>query len=302
MGINIKNYLTRLGIETEDIETKLEELTNEEVDELYADRLVDIYISLQKKYREGKNDMEWEEKEDKLSEQLYRQIGSMQPKVKIIILENKIDELEKTKAEEISLRIRKENYRVAYETLKTEEGRREYAKTLQDQKRFDQDLEDLIKREGGNPKQILDTKILGKGNVANKVKREEVPEYNVEYQDDNITLCSLALITFDNGQYLDKLKKYILFHKRPQSNITKGYDFYGEIEVQKMQDADYRIALYEAIKQRMKEEKNYIGYLGKDKQGFYIVKDIAQELAALKYESQQKEMRRKNYNQKEVRE
>lgn len=299
MGINIKNYLTRLGIEIEDIEAKLEELTNEEVDELYADRLVDIYISLQKKYREGKNDIEWEEEEDKLSEQLYRQIGSMQPKVKIIILENKIDELEKTKAEEISLKIRKENYRVAYEALKTEEGRREYAKTLQDQKRFDQDLEDLIKREGGNPKQILDTKIVGQWNVANRVKREEVPEYNVEYQDDNTTLCSLALITFDNGQYLDKLKKYILFYKRPQSNITKGYDFYGEIEVQKMQDADYRIALYEAIKQRMMEEKNYIGYLGKDKQGFYIVKDIAQELAALKYESQQKEIRRNN-NQKEV--
>lgn len=303
MGINRKNYLTRLGIENENIKQTLEKLTNEDVEELYADKLVDIYISLQKDYRNKVEKINLEEIEDKLKEELYRQIGQMPPKVKIIILENKIDEFKKTKAEEISLEIRKKNYQVAYEALRTEEGRREYMGTLRKQSQFDQDLQDLIIKEEGNPKQILDTKTFSQGNVAKEVREEEtqIPEYNVEYKDKDITLCHLASIAFNNGQFQDRFKRYILFANDEQSHISTGYSFYGDIEVKKMQDSHYRIALYQAIRQSMMEEKNYLGFLNKNEKGFYIVKDEAQELAVLEYERHQKEIMRNTSKQEGVR-
>ncbi len=302
MGINVRNYLSRLGIESKNIKQTLEELTDEEVQELYADKLVDIYMSLQKDHTNKIEKVEWEEIEDKLKEELHRQIGQMPAKVKIIVLENKIDEVKKTKVEEINLEIRKKNYQVAYEALKTEEGRRKYMGTLRRQKQLDQDLQELIVKEGGNPQQVLEVKTFNQGSEAKKVRKEEtqIPEYNVEYNDENTTLCYLASIVFDNGQFQDRLKKYIVFAHDEQSHISIGYSFYGDVEVKKMYDPHYRVAFYQAIRQSVMEEKNYIGFLGKDEKEFYIVKDAAQELAMLEYERKQKEIMKNASKQEEV--
>ena len=290
MGINIKNYLTRLGIETGNAKQTLEELTNQEVEELYADRLVDIYISLQKDHSNIEEE-KWEEREDELKEELYRQIRKMPPKAKIIILENKIDETEMSREEKESLKIRKENYKVAYEALNTEEGRREYIWSLRKQKQFERELEELIKKEGEEPQEELVTQLFSKGNSVEKVEEEDMqmPQYNVEYKDADITLCYLASIKFHNGQFQDRFRKYILFLADEQTHITPGYEFYGEIEKEKMHDSHYRVALYQAVRQHMLEGKNYIGFIGKNENGFYIRKDYAQELAVSQYEKQQKE-------------
>lgn len=291
MGINTKNYLTRLGIESSDIKTTLENLTDEEVKEAYLDRLVDLYMNLQKDHKQKIGKGEWEEIEDELKANLYHQIKSMTLKAQILILENKIDEYEKTKTEKASIEIYKEMYKVAYDALSTEEGRKQYLGTLRRKKQFNQDLQNLIIKDGGDSRQILETKIFGKGNVPRDIKENEtvVPEYNVEYKDESITLCRLKTITFNNGQFQDNFKKYVMFARNEQSHISIGYDFYGEIEIDKMENPEYRVALYQAIGQSMMEEKNYIGYIGKDNNGFYRIKDEAQEIAVLEYEKKQKE-------------
>lgn len=291
MVINTKNYLTRLGIESSDIKTTLENLTDEEIEEAYFDRLVDLYMNLQKNHMEKIRKSEWEEIEDELKTNLYHQIKSMTLKAKILVLENMIGEYEKTKTEKASVEIYKEMYKVAYDALSTKEGRNQYLGTLRKQKQFNQDLQNLIIKNGGDPRQILETKIFGKGNLPRDIREDEteIPEYNVEYKDESITLCRLATITFNNGQFQDGFKKYVMFTRTEQSHISIGYDFYGEIEKDKMENPEYRVALYQAMGQSMMEEKNYIGYIGKDSNGYYRIKDEAQEIAVLEYEKKQKE-------------
>ena len=65
--INMKNYLTRLGIEYDDLITTLNELTNEQVEEAYINRLTEAYVNMSVKFGEFDN---------KNAEQLSTQIRS----------------------------------------------------------------------------------------------------------------------------------------------------------------------------------------------------------------------------------
>ncbi len=225
--IETKNYLTRLGIKYEDLETKLLNLTDEEVEDSYIDKLVDIYVEL-KGAKEN----------DEIKDDIYNLLAKGHSKVKIIILENKIDELSEMSGKERDKDILIGMYKMSYEALKTEEKRKQYAKTLQKQKPFNQDLLELIKKNGGHPDTELETKQFFKGNIPSKLAElNDKPDYSVEYEDGDIVLFHRGSFVFDNGQFMDKTNKYLICVKSLLGDhIGISYDFYGDVKIIEMKN------------------------------------------------------------------
>ena len=225
--IETKNYLTRLGIQYEDLGTKLLNLTDEEIEDSYIDKLVEVYIEL----KNAKED-------DSIKDDIYNLLSRESSKVKIIILENKIDELGKVAGKEKDTDILIGMYQMAYEELKTEEKRKEYAKTIQKQKPFNQNLLELIKKNGGNPNAELETKQFFKGNVPSKLTElNDKPDYSVEYEDGEIVLFHRGSFVFDNGQFADKTNKYLVYVKSLlEDHIGMSYDFYGDVKIIEMKN------------------------------------------------------------------
>ncbi len=225
--IETKNYLTRLGIQYEDLGAKLLNLTDEEVEDSYIDKLVEVYIALK-----------GEKEEDEIKDEIYHLISRESSKVKIIMLENKIDELSKMEGKERDKDILIGMYQMAYEALKTEEKRKQYAKTLQKQKPFNQDLLELIQRNGGNPDAELETKQFFKGNVPSKLTElNDKPDYSVEYEDEEMILFHRGSFIFDNGQFADKTNKYLICVKSLlEDHIGMSYDFYGDVKIIEMKN------------------------------------------------------------------
>ncbi len=87
--ICMKNYLTRLGIEYDDLITTLNELTNEQVNEAYINRLIDAYVNMVVKFGDLTNP-NIVKSETQTRAHLNEQLKHLSPKAKIIILENKI--------------------------------------------------------------------------------------------------------------------------------------------------------------------------------------------------------------------
>ncbi len=87
--INMKNYLTRLGIEYDDLISTLNELTDEQVDEAYVNRLTEAYVNMSVKFGDSLNENA-KQSEVQIRNHLNEQLHTLSPKAKILILEDKI--------------------------------------------------------------------------------------------------------------------------------------------------------------------------------------------------------------------
>ena len=290
MYINMRTYFDRLDINFDGKKSTLESITDETVQKAYINKLFQIYEAL----RDKSNKID--QTEDYMGKVLKTE-DNLSLKAKIIIVENKIEEMNKTKEEEMEINIKKGLYNEAYESLKTKQGREKYVNSLIKQKMLYSDIQSIIEKDGEEPYQTLEVERTRTQNKPRDIKEKlsTVPEYNVDYEDEDITLCNLGGIVFENEwQFKQELSKYKMFIKLEGEHITIGLDFYSNIQISELDKKEYKIALLRAISQNMLEGKMYLGTIQKGENGYYIIEDGAEELAASENEIIQKEKRREN--------
>ena len=285
--IDIKNYLTKLGIHTDTPYETVQCLTDQEVEDYYIEKLLETYMELK--------NLESQEEQDEAKQELYNQVSKMPVDIKINIIKNRTKEMAKTVKERGNLNLLIGMYDTAYEALKTEEQRKQYLKTLHRQVNIDEDLKNLIIKNNGNPEQLLRKEQLYKGNLPNTIRiiNDNRPEYNVDYEDEDIILFHLMSYMVGSVNFQDKLEKKMLFIKNSRNHIGMGYDFYGDVRIIEMKNQSYRVALFQAIRQTILEGEMYLGSIDEHEDGYCISKDEAQQLAVMKIEKHEKENREK---------
>ncbi len=301
MKINTKSYFERLGIQYDLGKTPLKDIKDQDIIDAYADKLVELYVELQCDERYNKNKKSKEEIEsieNFIKEKIYHQTEKMTTKARTIVLEEMLKQLGKDQKEKETINIYIGMYKTAYEELKTAAQRRIYIANILKQKAIYYELQGLIENNGGNIEEGLITKTIRQGNIAKDVMKQnnKTPEYDVAYEDEDITLCRKSTIVFKNGgQFKDDINEYFMLLKEKQGNMSTGYSFYGEIKLPEMQNKEYRIAVYKALAENILENKLYIGSIQseyEDQKKYYIIKDAGQESAVEIYEKQKAEIRR----------
>lgn len=187
----------------------------------------------------------------------------------------------------------------AYNMLNTSEKRQKYDESLKKGYWNIYKIGQIIEQEGGNPNKKLNTKIKNLSNRAADVRNNKnYLEYTPEYEDDKLEILGLEEINFLNGnQFKDNINSYTIFFKDENGNkIPSGYDFYTKITKIYMSSKEYRIALYQAIKEGMKTKQKYIGVIEKSSDGnYHILADDGQKYASMEREIQKENKRNKKY-------
>ncbi len=171
----------------------------------------------------------------------------------------------------------------AYNSLNTDEGRKQYIELINrnksaKEKQFNM-IESLI-----TSKRPLKTVVTGKGNVAKNLV--EVPRkphgHNIIHLNENLTLEYLSTIFYFNGIYKTNIDKYLLTIKDEDSN--EEYELYGKIIVPYIKkEIFYPETLIKAIHQNIPKDKNYmyIGSIEKVSGKYILHKNIGDELAII---------------------
>lgn len=177
----------------------------------------------------------------------------------------------------------------AFKTLETEEKREQYEAPYQKENTLKRTIENLIREEGGNPLEEIEShKMSAFSRAADVKENKDYLQYTPEYEDERISLLGLADIQFMNGnQFVDTIKEYTILLKEKQSPILLGYEFYSKINVQEMSNKEYRIAIYKSIVKALEKKSKYIGVVAQDQENNYItIVDGGQEDAAKEHQLQ----------------
>ena len=179
----------------------------------------------------------------------------------------------------------------AFKTIETEEKRKQYEASYQKENTLKRTIQNLIKEEGGNPLEEIEShKVSVFSRAADVKENKDYLQYTPEYEDEKISLLGLADIQFMNGnQYRDTIKEYTILLKEKQSPILLGYEFYSKINIEEMTNKEYRIALYKSINRAIEKKEKYIGTIEQDQvQNYIIILDRGQEDAAKEHQLQLK--------------
>lgn len=224
----------------------------------------------------------------------------MTPKAKVLILENLIDELGIRGKDKVTINMQLKMYKEAYDALNTEEKREQYMGRSLTEIAYLQNIRRLISKFGGDPKQELEILEMENNDTIKNVKKklDQVPEYDVLYDDEDITLCTKNVISYENSYFLNDITEYVLFVKDEESNIISGCDFFGNVIIPEMSNPEYKVIFFLSIKQFVEQQMKgigkyaYMGKISKDKNGYYVVKNKSEERAISKYMEQKAKKRK----------
>ena len=281
MKLDNGNLFNRLGIKTP------ETLTNQDIEDAYMDKLVELYMDKVK-------EEEKQSKEDEYKEEIYSKIkGLPSNRAKIMVMENWIEELGDTNNEQTNYKFQILAYRQAYDTLKDSANRLEYIRKTIGQKRIEYELMHLIERNGGDFSKPLKTNYANLGTNPLNVQERDIVEYDVVYDDEEISLSLKNTIMFESNMMEDELSEYLLLIKTAE-NGTQGCNIQGKIVFPELSNPEYRAALFQAILQSRKEGSEYFGRIGKQENEYIIIKDQAEELAIKEVKELEEQKRREN--------
>ena len=115
-----RDLFQQLGIKTP------ENLTEQDIEEAYFEKILELYIKI-RLVQENVLEEKKLYKEDMIKEELYRKMREMpSTRVKIMALDQWIDDLGRTKQEKVNFQMQIQKYAEAYEILRNEEKRKEY--------------------------------------------------------------------------------------------------------------------------------------------------------------------------------
>ena len=221
------------------------------------------------------------------------------------VLENKLKEMQAKNANVLSIQKLQEfikQLEEAYNKIATKELRQAYEFPYLKEKAIKTKIGKLINDNSGNTIQKIEQKnIMKKSRAADVKKDNKYLEYTLEYEDEEIILFGIEKINFVNGnEYEDSIKNYTLMLKERDEPKPLGYDFYSNIDSERMKEKDYRIAIYQGISTVISEKKKYMGSIIKEKSGSYFeLRDGGQEDAAKEREVQKIKERERMIEEKE---
>ena len=149
----------------------------------------------------------------------------------------------------------------------------------------------LIEVNGGDFSKPLKTNYANVGTNPLNVQEKDIVEYDVVYDDEEISLSLKDTIMFESNMVEDELSEYLLLIKTAE-NGTQGCNIQGKIVFPKLSNPEYRAALFQAILQSRKEGTEYFGTIVKQENNYTIVKDQAAE-SAIKEAKELEEQKRR---------
>ena len=266
-----RDLFKQLGIKTPETSTE------QDIEEAYFEKLLELYIKI-RLVKEHVSEEEKLDKEDMIKEELYRKMREMpSTRVKIMALDQDINELGETRQEKVNFQMQIQKYAEAYETLRNEEKRKEYIRNTIAKKAVEYQLVKLIEKNGGDITKKLKTYEVVPGNKPTNVmkKEKDIIPYDIRHEDEEITLSQKDVILFQNNIIAEELPEYLLVMKG-EDNVDICCTVQGEIIFPELIKQEYRAALFQAILQSRREGKSYFGSI--------VKKDRAHELAIEKME------------------
>ena len=190
-----RDLFQQLGIKTP------ENLTEQDIEEAYFEKILELYIKI-RLVQENVLEEKKLYKEDMIKEELYRKMREMpSTRVKIMALDQWIDDLGRTKQEKVNFQMQIQKYAEAYEILRNEEKRKEYIRKIVAKKAIEYQLSTLIEQKGGDPSKKLKTYETNIGNNPINVRKKEkdIIPYEVRHEDEEISLSLKDAILFQNN-------------------------------------------------------------------------------------------------------
>ena len=279
MKWNNRDLFQQLGIKTPETSTE------QDIEEAYFEKMLELYIKI-RLVKERVLEEEKLDKEDMIKEELYRKMREMpSTRVKIMALDQDINELGETRQEKVNFQMQIQKYAEAYETLRNEEKRKEYIRNTIAKKAVEYQLVKLIEKNGGDITKKLKTYEVVPGNKPTNVmkKEKDIIPYDIRHEDEEITLSQKDVILFQNNIIAEELPEYLLVMKG-EDNVDICCTVQGEIIFPELIKQEYRAALFQAILQSRREGKSYFGSIVKKENEYIIKKDRAHELAIEKME------------------
>ena len=284
-----RDLFEQLGIKTPETSTE------QDIEEAYFEKILELYIKI-RLVQENVLEEKKLYREDMIKEELYRKMHGMpSTRVKIMALDQWIDDLGRTKQEKVNFQMQIQKYAEAYEILRNEEKRKEYIRKNVAKKAIEYQLSTLIEQNGGDPSKKLKTYETNIGNNPINVRKKEkdIIPYEVRHKDEEISLSLKNAILFQNNIVAEELEEYLLVMKC-EDNVDICCTIQGEIIFPELSNSEYRTALFQAILQNRKEGKSYFGSIVKEGNEYIIKKDKVHELALEKIEEMEVQKRRES--------
>ncbi len=283
-----------------------ETITDEEVRDKCMDKFVDLYVAV-KMYQENGNtkleEQEKIEKQDAYKDELYSKLkGYPSAEAKILVLQQFIRELGRTKQENVNIGFQLEKYIEMYEAIKDKESRRQYIRSKLGKKVIEYELMEHIAKNGGEPSQELKTKYVNAGShpLQVQIRKDGIVPYDEKYHDDEMSLSIKKEILFVGDMSAKSVQEYLM--------ILKGEDgarypctVQGTIVFPQLNQPNYRAMLLQAILQSRREGSTYFGSIQKEGEDYMIRKDTVEQLAIEEAEKIEEQARRQRMNQGEER-